>query len=79
MTLAQKLYDPSPLGATDAGADRDAHPRPCCHRMTVAVDGQPIQTWCVLADGHHGAHESPVRSAPKGNEFGPEQAKQRRY
>lgn len=53
--------------------------KPCCARMTVTVDGQPITTWCVLVDGHYGGHESPVRSAPVSNLFGPAQAKARRY
>jgi hypothetical protein len=49
-------------------------PKPCCVRMTITVDGQYVSTWCVLVDGHQGGHESPVRSAPKANEFGPEDA-----
>lgn len=65
----------TPLGLTDASPD--VTPKPCCHRMTVTVDGQQIPTWCVLVEGHQGGHESPVRSAPASNEFGPKQAGQR--
>lgn len=65
----------SPLGLTDAAPI--VEPKPCCHRMTVTVDGQSVSTWCVLVDGHQGGHESPVRSAPARNEFGPSDAVKR--
>lgn len=65
------------LGLTDASPD--IQPKPCCHRMTVTVDSQPVSTWCVLVEGHQGGHESPVRSAPASNEFGPKQATERKW
>lgn len=52
--------DSTELGATDAGADRDLTPKPCAHRMVARVDGEQVSTWCVLADGHTGKHESPA-------------------
>lgn len=48
------------LGALDAGADRDERPRPCCTRMLAHVDGERVSTWCHLAEGHSGPHESPA-------------------
>ena len=65
----------SPLGLTDAS--ENVQPKPCCARLLVSVDGQHVHTWCVLNEGHQGGHESPVRSAPASNEFGPKQAGQR--
>jgi hypothetical protein len=68
-------FPKSNIGAIDRSPI--VKPKPCCVRMTITVDGQDVSTWCVLVDGHQGGHESPVRSAPAGNAFGPADAVKR--
>lgn len=64
MTLG---IDPSPLGATDAGADRDQSDRHtrCLKRLTWG------HGWCHLDDGHEGQCYGTVSERPEAGTFMP--------
>jgi hypothetical protein len=65
-------FPKSNIGALDRSPI--VKPKPCCQRLVVVVDSQPVSTWCVLADGHQGGHEAPAGRRVESNEFGPEDA-----